>query len=78
MTRIFLHVTVKDPMSGFFAVRKSAFNSVKTRLSPRGFKIMLEMLYLLTNSGKPCRVSECGITFNKRIHGQSKLSMKVS
>ncbi len=77
MTRIFLHVTVKDPMSGFFAVRKAAFNSVKAKLSPRGFKIMLEMLYLLTNSGNPCRVSECGITFNKRIHGKSKLSMKV-
>jgi dolichol-phosphate mannosyltransferase len=77
MTKIFLQATVKDPMSGFFAVRKTAFNEIKSKLSPRGFKIMLEMLYLLTHAGKPCRVAECGITFNKRIHGQSKLSMKV-
>ena len=77
MTKLFLQVTVKDPMSGFFAVRKTAFNEIKSQLSPRGFKIMLEMLYLLTHTGKPCRVTECGITFNKRIHGESKLSMKV-
>ena len=77
MARIMLGVKVKDPMSGFFALRRTAFDRVAPRLSPKGFKIMLELLYLLTRSPKPCLVVEHGITFGLREHGESKLSAKV-
>lgn len=77
MSKIILGVQVKDPMSGFFAIRKEAFMAEQHRLSPKGFKIMLELLYLLSHSEHKYTVSECGITFGKRIHGKSKLSCKV-
>lgn len=76
MARLILGVKSTDPMSGFFAIRKEAFEEVKADLSPRGFKIMLELLFLLTLR-KNYRVTEYGITFGKRIHGKSKLSMRV-
>jgi len=77
MAHIILGVKVKDPMSGFFALRREAFERVEPRLSPKGFKIMLELLYLLTHSPEPCLVVEHGITFGPREHGQSKLSAGV-
>lgn len=77
MARIMLGIKVKDPMSGFFALRRQAFERVAPRLSPKGFKIMLELLYLLTHSPEPCHVVEHGITFGLREHGESKLSAKV-
>lgn len=76
MARIVLGVRVQDPMSGFFAVRRDAFMAIRPQLAPRGFKIMLEILYLLTRQGG-FRITEHGITFGKRLHGQSKLSAKV-
>ena len=76
MARVILGVKASDPMSGFFAIRKSAFMAVRPELSPRGFKIMLELLCLLTRRGG-FRIGEYGITFGKRIHGKSKLSMRV-
>ncbi len=77
MARIILGVKAKDPMSGFFALRREAFDRAVPRLSPKGFKIMLELLYLLTHDKVPCRVREYGITFGLREHGKSKLSAKV-
>ncbi|MFA7230391.1 MAG: polyprenol monophosphomannose synthase [Victivallaceae bacterium] len=77
MAKIILDVNVKDPMSGFFAIRKSAFNKVRGDLNPQGFKIMLELLFLVTHSVEDFHITECGITFGKRIHGKSKLSFKV-
>ncbi|MGE4564052.1 MAG: polyprenol monophosphomannose synthase [Victivallaceae bacterium] len=76
MAHLLLGVTVRDPMSGFFAVRRTAFEKVKPDLSPRGFKIMLELLYLISRTGE-FSVTEYGITFGKRLHGESKLSFKV-
>jgi len=76
MAHVILGVRATDPMSGFFAIRRSAFEAVKGDMSPRGFKVMLELLFLLTKKGG-YRIQEYGITFGKRIHGKSKLSMKV-
>ncbi|MBQ4107301.1 MAG: polyprenol monophosphomannose synthase [Lentisphaeria bacterium] len=76
LARLVLGVRVNDPMSGFFAVRREAFMAIRPQLDPRGFKIMLEILYLLTQKGN-YRITEYGITFGKRLHGQSKLSARV-
>ena len=74
--RLLLGITLKDPMSGFFAIRRSAFDRVKTCLSPEGFKIMLELAFLLSLTGRD-KVLEHPITFAMRKHGESKLSGRV-
>ncbi len=78
MARIILGIKVADPMSGFFAIRRSLFEQLKPALAPRGFKIMLELLYLATHrTHGTVRVVEHGIIFNRRVFGESKLSTRV-
>ena len=78
LARMLLGVKVLDPMSGFFAIRREVFEKVAPKLSPRGFKIMLELLYLIRHEpGENYRVREYGITFGIRMHGRSKLSLRV-
>lgn len=61
---------VKDPMSGFFAVRKADIPERKD-LSPIGYKIALEVMV----KGNFEKVSEVPIHFVDRIHGESKLTL---
>ena len=74
--RLVLGITLKDPRSGFFAIRRSAFDRVKSCLAPEGFKIMLELAFLLSLTGRG-KVLEYPITFAMRKHGESKLSGRV-
>ena len=74
--RLALGILLKDPMSGFFAIRRDAFDRVKSCLSPKGFKIMLELAFLLSLTGRD-RVLEHPITFAMRKQGESKLSGRV-
>jgi dolichol-phosphate mannosyltransferase len=62
---------VKDPMSGFFALRKSDFSRARD-LNPVGYKIGLE---LIVRCGFE-NVGEIPIGFIDRVHGESKLTMK--
>lgn len=62
---------VKDPMSGFFFLKREVINNVE--LSPKGFKIGLELLV----KGKYHNVLEVPILFQDRVHGETKLSTKV-
>ena len=78
MARILLGIRVLDPMSGFFGIRREAYRKIRKALSPRGFKIMLEMLYLETlRTDRAVTVKEVGIVFAMRTRGESKLSGKV-
>ena len=74
--RLLLGTGLKDPMSGFFAIRRDAFDRVKPCLSPEGFKIMLELAFLLSLTGRD-KVLEHPITFAMRKQGESKLSGRV-
>ncbi|CAN5497933.1 glycosyltransferase family 2 protein [soil metagenome] len=56
-----------DPMTGFFAVRREAVDL--TRLRPRGFKILLEIL-----ANHDLEVVEVPFTFGERHGGRSKAS----
>jgi dolichol-phosphate mannosyltransferase len=61
---------VKDPMSGFFALRRDTYDRAE-RLTPLGYKIALELMC-------KCRVKhvrEVPIHFGVRTHGESKLSL---
>ncbi len=60
---------VTDPMSGFFAVRRSAVDL--TGLRPEGFKILMEIL-VRTPGLAP---QEVGFAFQDRFAGQSKASL---
>ncbi|TSC59580.1 MAG: dolichol-phosphate mannosyltransferase [Candidatus Peregrinibacteria bacterium Greene0416_62] len=67
-------VKAKDPMSGFFAIDRKAFEEVLPRLNPKGFKILLD---LLVHVPKTTHVTELPFTFATRKHGESKLSRRV-
>lgn len=73
MAHMVLPVRVKDPMSGFFAVKKEFFRDTANRLNPRGFKILLEFI----GRNKNPKVVEVGYTFRNRMHGETKLSGSV-
>lgn len=62
---------LKDPMSGFFAIRRTEMPP-KSRLSPVGYKIALE-IFVKGGFNQP---SEVPIHFSDRQHGESKLSLK--
>ncbi len=71
--RALLRIRVSDPMSGFFALRREVFDRLAGRLDPRGYKILMELLY---HHG-PERVAELPYTFAPRAHGESKLGTGV-
>ncbi len=64
-------VKVRDPMSGFFALRADLLEH-GDRLSPIGYKIGLEILVKCN----PQPLVEIPIHFRTRIRGKSKLSLK--
>jgi dolichol-phosphate mannosyltransferase len=73
LARVLLHVKLKDPMSGFFVMRRSDFLSVRDRLDAEGFKILLEIVARL----QPQKIVEVPYTFRNRRSGKSKLSALV-
>ncbi|HWO43307.1 MAG TPA: polyprenol monophosphomannose synthase [Candidatus Eisenbacteria bacterium] len=62
--------SVKDPMSGFFAISRGAYERAQ-HLNPIGYKIALELIVKCRCSA----VKEIPIHFAKRQFGQSKLGM---
>jgi dolichol-phosphate mannosyltransferase len=62
---------VKDPMSGFFAIKPSVIKGIK--LNPKGFKICLEII-ARGNYGK---IAEIPYTFQDRKFGVSKLRGQI-
>ena len=62
---------VKDPLAGFFLVRKSLVEG--RAFNPVGFKILLEILA----QGGHGKVREVPITFRDRVRGTSKLTHGV-
>ncbi len=64
-------IRVKDPMAGFFMVRRSCLNDIE--LHNRGFKILLEILV----RGNVRSVCEIPFTFGPRRAGTSKANIRV-
>lgn len=61
----------KDPMSGFFALRRDTYRSAR-RLTPLGYKIALELMCKC----RVKRIAEVPIHFARRHAGESKLNLK--
>ncbi len=70
-----LGVTLKDPMSGFFMIRRTAFEGAVYGLSSIGFKILVD---LVVSSKTPLRVKELPYQFRNRHAGESKLDNRVA
>lgn len=62
---------VRDPMSGFFALRRAAWQGASD-LDPIGYKIVLELMCKCPAS----RVVEVPIRFASRQYGESKLGFR--
>ncbi len=59
---------VKDPVSGYFMLKKDVLNGIS--FNPTGYKLLLEILV----KGRYNRVAEVTYTFEKRNNGSSKLA----
>ena len=68
--KLILKADLKDPMSGFFLMRRDAFDSAVRKLSQRGFKILLD---LFASAPAPLKFAEVPYVFRQRQHGESKL-----
>jgi len=74
LTRNVLSVPLSDPMSGFFMMRRERFDAIAAKLSPVGFKILLD---IVATAGPSLRVAEQSYVFGKREQGESKFNVQV-
>jgi dolichol-phosphate mannosyltransferase len=65
---------VTDPMSGFFMIRRDLASDLAPRLSPDGFKILVDVIL---SAGGSLKIVETPYRFRKRIAGESKLTPLV-
>jgi dolichol-phosphate mannosyltransferase len=65
-------IRARDPMSGFFMVRRSSIDGLTFRKT--GFKLLLEVLA----RGRVRSVVEVPFAFGRRHHGCSKASLRVA
>ena len=75
LTRLVLRTKVSDPMSGFFMLKRHAFDTAVRRLSSTGYKILLD---ILVSAPRPLAVVEVPYVFRSRQHGESKLDSAVT
>jgi dolichol-phosphate mannosyltransferase len=69
-----LPMRLSDPMSGFFMLPRSLFETLAVNLTGQGFKILLD---LALSAPAPLRVFEIPFMFHERTAGQSKLDALV-
>ena len=68
-------ISVQDPMSGYFMLRREIVEEHAQAYSGLGFKILLDILVTGTSS---LRVTEVPLHFGTRMHGDSKASVAVA
>ena len=72
--RLFLSTPVTDPMSGFFMMRRTFFESCMHRLSGKGYKLLLDILMAAKDD---ISVREFPYEMRPRLHGVTKLDSLV-
>jgi dolichol-phosphate mannosyltransferase len=73
LCQIVLGAGLRDPLSGYFMLRRSDFALVRSQVAGNGFKVLLEIAAKM----RPRKVVEVPIAFRPRKHGESKLSTRV-
>lgn len=74
-SRAVVPADLRDPMSGFFMIRRDAFMARVRRLSSLGFKILVD---LFASGERPLRFVEIPYQFRARHAGDSKLDGHVA
>jgi dolichol-phosphate mannosyltransferase len=75
LSRLVVKTELSDPMSGFFMIRRPAFEAALRALSGQGFKILID---LFASSPRPLAFKELPYRFRLREHGESKLDTLVA
>ena len=70
-----MHAELTDPMSGFFMLKRDAFDRSVRHLSSIGYKILLD---ILMSARPPLKAGEVPYVFRNRVHGESKLDTAVT
>jgi dolichol-phosphate mannosyltransferase len=70
LSRLVVRADLKDPMSGFFMMRRDSFMTAARRLSSLGFKILLD---IFASAPTPLKFREVPYEFRARFAGESKL-----
>ena len=73
-SRLVVGADLKDPMSGFFMIRRDAFFGAVRNLSVIGFKILLD---IFASSPRALRFKELPYQFRTRRAGESKLDSRA-
>jgi dolichol-phosphate mannosyltransferase len=74
LSRLIVSSDLTDPMSGFFMLRRDAFEAAVRNLSGQGFKILLD---IFASSPTPPKFREFPFRFRTRQFGESKLDAMV-
>ncbi len=75
LSRLVIKADVKDPMSGFFMIRREIVERAAPKLATEGFKILAD---LLATADKPLSIRETPYVFRERQRGESKLDARVA
>ena len=75
LSRLVIKADVKDPMSGFFMIRRDIVEAAAPKLATEGFKILAD---ILATTDKPLSIRETPYVFRERQHGESKLDARVA
>jgi len=75
LSRALLKVSLTDPMSGYFAIRRETFEKFAPQLSTEGFKILLD---IATCASMTLKIEEVPGAFRARHAGESKLDSRVT
>ncbi len=73
ITQRVLGTSLSDPMSGFFMMRRASFDEMAPRLSPVGFKILLD----IATASEGLRIAEQPYSFGSRQEGESKFNIQI-
>ena len=74
IVKLLLGNKTSDPMSGFFMFKKSVFKKSQKKLIKKGYKILLDLLYI---GNQRVRVIDVNINFDDRMKGKSKMNLKI-
>ncbi len=74
LTHRLVGTPLSDPMSGFFMMRRDRFDDIAPRLSPAGFKILLD---IAATAGSRLRIAEQAYRFGERSEGESKFNIQI-
>ena len=72
VSHLLVDVDLKDPMSGYFMIRRDAMEPAIPHVSGVGFKILLD---LVASSPRPLKIRELPYEFRERQAGESKLDL---